>query len=41
MGEAPIESYKRNLFISSSTVSQTKRVYIRAKEPTIYEGKSL
>jgi len=43
-GEAPeseIESHKRGLSISSSTVSQTKRVHIRAKEPTIYEGKSL
>ena len=43
-GETPepeTESHKRGLSVSSSTVSQMKRVHIRAKEPTIYEGKSL
>jgi hypothetical protein len=34
-------SHKRGLSVSSSTASQAKRVHIRAKEPTTYEGKSL
>jgi hypothetical protein len=34
------ESHKRGLSVSSSTAS-AKRVHIRVKEPTTYEGKSL
>jgi hypothetical protein len=40
-GEGPSEGRKRGLSVDSSTISQAKRVHIRAKEPTTYEGKSL
>jgi hypothetical protein len=39
-GEGPSGSRKRGPSIDSS-ISQAKRVHIRAKEPTTYEGKSL
>jgi hypothetical protein len=36
-----LKGRKRSLSIDSSTISQAKRVHIRAKEPTIYKGKTL